>query len=396
MALKLFMLSDLDNAHTVRWARAIADRGVEILLMGLRPPSTDYYSEWPNIRVESAGLEFENIPGTDGSLTKIKYIRGLSSVRSFDRKFRPNVVHAHYSSSYGVLATLAGLRPRIVSVWGADVYKTPQRSPLHRMMIARVLNSADRVLSTSHVMRGHVLDIVDRPVAVTPFGVDMERFSPTGQVTVSDEPLVVGTVKHLTPKYGNEYLIKAFARVVKKVSRPLRLVIVGDGPDREMLEKLASDEGVLDLTEFAGRVSYDEVPEYHKTFDIAVYPSVDRSETFGVATVESQACATPVIVSDIGGLPEVVRHGETGLVVPAADEIKLADALEQLVNDDIGRRRMGDAGRDHVEHEYDLGNCVDRMIRIYEDVTGIPHYQVGASPVTRDSANKPRPVQLRD
>ena len=88
--------------------------------------------------------------------------------------------------------------------------------------------------------------------------------------------------------------------------------------------------------------------------------------TFGVAVIEAGACALPVVVSDAGGLPEVVRDGETGLVVPREDVPALQAALKRLVLDEALRRRIGRAGREHVAREYAWEVCVDRMMACYE------------------------------
>ena len=110
------------------------------------------------------------------------------------------------------------------------------------------------------------------------------------------------------------------------------------------------------------------MPAWLNRLDIYAAPSRLDSESFGVAVIEASACALPVVVSDVGGLPEVVRDGETGLIVPRDDVPALQAALKRLVLDAALRERLGQGGRAHVEREYEWGHCVDLMERCLERV----------------------------
>jgi L-malate glycosyltransferase len=146
-----------------------------------------------------------------------------------------------------------------------------------------------------------------------------------------------------------------------------RLLIVGDGPQRDELVQLAAQLGITERTRFVGAVAHSDVPHWLHQLDIYAAPSRLDSESFGVAVIEAGACGLPVAVSDAGGLPEVVVDGETGLVVPRDDVPALQAALKRLVLDAALRDRLGAAGRLHVEREYEWGRCVDLMERCYAD-----------------------------
>jgi glycosyltransferase involved in cell wall biosynthesis len=197
-------------------------------------------------------------------------------------------------------------------------------------------------------------------IAITPFGVDLERFSPAPRP--ENRPLTVGIVKSLAPKYGVDLLVRAFAGLPPGC----RLLIVGDGPQRAGLEALTRELDIAERTEFAGAVPHADVPRWLNRLDIYTAPSRLDSESFGVAVIEASACALPVVVSDAGGLPEVVRDGETGLVVPRDDVPALQAALLRLVHDAPLRERLGRAGRAHVTRAYAWAHCVDLMERCCE------------------------------
>ena len=367
--MRLMILSDARSAHTIRWIHALASRGHEILLFTLTPPPADAYTEIGAVSVVWPGVDADIARREEGALGKLRYLQALPFLVAQIRRWQPDLVHAHYASSYGLLATLARARPRIVSVWGMDVYSFPHRSLLHRQLMKTILGSADAVLSTSHIMREQVLKLVNRPVTVTPFGVDTQRFCPS---TAPRPPgsLRVGTVKALEEKYGIEYLLRAFAIVLEKGTHPAgyRLLIVGGGSRLDQLKRLAVDLGIAEWVEFAGASAYAHVHRGHQALDLAVYPSIEASESFGVAVVESQSCGVPVVVSRIGGLPEVVLERRTGLLVPPRDADALAMAMLEILDDPQSRRRMGESGRQHVIDSFSIAACTDVMEHAYQSV----------------------------
>jgi glycosyltransferase involved in cell wall biosynthesis len=183
--------------------------------------------------------------------------------------------------------------------------------------------------------------------------------------------VVIGTVKTLAPLYGIDVLIQAFAHVCEQlkqdgISKSLKLRIVGGGPDADMLLDLARRLGISDQVDFVGRVDHAQVPEELKMLDI--YVALSRRESFGVAVVEACACGVPVVVSDVGGLPEVVRDGITGFVVPSEDYVAAAAVLRRLVDNDDLRHQIGRAARAHVERLYDWNQSIQMMIDCYRRV----------------------------
>ncbi len=284
-------------------------------------------------------------------------------------------MNAHYASGYGTTAALVGFRPTLLSVWGSDVYDFPYESWWKGRLLRWNLRRATRLASTSQVMAGQTASLAPELMHafITPFGVDCERFSPRDERDARH--LTIGTVKTLAPKYGIDLLVRAFANLLDDArfaaidrQRPLRLLLVGGGPDGDALRALAEELGVAARVEFAGQVPHADVPNWLRRLDIYVAASRSDSESFGVAAVEASACGVPVVVSDAGGLPEVVDHGVTGLVVPRDDVQALAHALGSLVLDPARRAAFGSAGRAHVLQRYEWERCVDTMVSAYECV----------------------------
>lgn len=360
--LNIAILSSASSIHTVRWANGLSAAGVRVHLIS-QQPLIEGWSDQVNTYV----FTDRGVPG---------YFLMAPKVRKLLNQIRPDLVNAHYASGYGTTAHLANYRPWLLSVWGSDVYDFPYKSPLHRWGVASNLKAADAVASTSHCMSEQTRSLVPSldEIAITPFGVDCTSFAPIEKITqAADAPLVIGTVKTLSPKYGIDVLIGAFALAKKTLgqtdpatAKRLRLRIVGGGPDAASLQHLARQLQVAEVVEFVGPVMHDQVPvELHK---IHIFVALSRSESFGVAAIEAGAVGLPVLVSDAGGLPEVVLHGKTGLVVPKENAQAAADALLQLIQSLELRQQLGSAGRAHVLANYSWDTCVQNMIAVYERV----------------------------
>lgn len=353
---QLLMLAPASVIHTQRWVEALHERGVQLVLATQHDEGS-----WR----APVGVRVVRLPhrGTAG------YFRNVPALRRLLREVRPDLLSAHYASGYGTTAAWSGFRPWLLSVWGSDVYDFPYEGRLQGWLLRRNLRQADAVASTSEAMARQVRRLVPDigTVEVTPFGIDTGRFAPQPQV---HEGIVIGTVKTLAPKYGIDLLLRAFAQVLaaSDPSTALSLVIVGDGPQRAELEALSAALGIAAQVRFVGAVSHAEVPQWLNRFDLYVAASRLDSESFGVAVLEASACGLPVVVSDVGGLPEVVVQGETGWVVPREDVASLAEAIQRLISAPETRSRLGAAGRKRVLAHYEWQHSVDAMLRCFDAI----------------------------
>lgn len=362
--MKIVLLSGYNVIHTVRWANSLCERGHDVHLISLHRRGDTL-----DPRVKKVILPF---PPPLGYYLNIPFIRYIL------QKIKPDLVNAHYASGYGTLGRLSGFHPYVLSVWGSDVYDFPHYSDRNRKLIVKNLLSADIVCSTSYAMAKVTKKLCPGlgEIYVTPFGVDTKRFVPKAS-PVQKTTLTIGTIKKLRNKYGIDILIRSFAAMKENIreinpglSTTLRLMIVGEGVDKDDLVKLAADIGVGDVTEFVGAIPYADVPGYLKSIDIYAALSRLDSESFGVAIIEASACGLPVVVSDTDGPSEVVNNESTGLIVPRENVTESAMALERLVIDSSLRHQLGTAGRSHVVDTYDWEKSVDIMENVYNKVAG--------------------------
>lgn len=363
--MKVLLLSDAYSIHTIKWAKSLNKKGIEIAVFSLNFNENEANPYQNDTNVKVYYCVDKNAKKRSSGFAKLSYLSALPALKKAISEFKPDIVHAHYASSYGLLGALSGFHPYIISVWGSDVFDFPNISFLHKAVINYNLAKADRILSTSKVMAVETKKYTDKEVIVTPFGIDLDKFKPLNVNSLFDKnDIVIGTIKTLEEKYGIEYLIKAFAIVKNKYHNlPLKLLIVGDGSLSENLKNLVHDLNIEEETVFTGKIAHELVPVYDNMLSVSV--SVSNSESFGVAVIETSACGKPVVVSDVGGLPEVVKDGITGIVVPPRNPEKTAEAIEKLVLDDSMRKQMGAAGREHVAQFYDWNKNVEQMVDIY-------------------------------
>ena len=300
---------------------------------------------------------------------KIGYLCDLRAVKRIVRQIDPDILHAHWATSYGLMGAFSGCHPFVLSTWGSDVFDFPQKSFLHRKTLQYIMNRSDYVTATSRMLAEETRKYLspERTVRTIPFGVDIHRFSlksrRTGQI------FTVGIVKKLEKKYGVDFLIKAFSTLFQ-IDRQARLLIVGDGSEESALRRLCRSLDVEDNVSFVGFIANERVPDYMNQMDVFVVPSVMSSETFGVAAVEAAASGLPVIASNIGGLPEVVLDGETGFLVPPRDPEAIAEKMIQLWKDEKLRVQMGRAARRFVEQNYIWEENAIEMERLYLNAAG--------------------------
>lgn len=361
--MKILLLSGASSIHTTRWANGLVEKGVEVHLIS-QHPVTDFLSDKVQVYLfPNRGL--------------IGYYLMVPQVKRLLKKIQPDLVNAHYASGYGTTARLANYHPLLLSVWGSDVYDFPYKSFLHNYIIRKNLLSADKIASTSHCMAQQTKNIVPSvyDIAITPFGVDLDMFKSAQPLDIKNNEIVIGTVKTMKYKYGIDTLIEAFSLLYKKlmVNNPtlasmLKLRLVGGGDDINTLKELASKLNIVDRVEFIGHVNYQNVPTELSKIDIYVALSRLDSESFGVAIIEAGAAYRPVVVSNVGGLPEVTMENITGLIVPKENPQAAANAIEQLVLNPTLRKNMGISGRQHVESSYSWDESLNIMMKLYQDI----------------------------
>lgn len=360
--MKILLLSDLNSIHTKKWVKAISLEGIELFVFGLTPAKDEFYENLSNVQIGSAHQE--NLRSRS-LFSKLSYLKQVKKIKEFYRSFQPDLVHAHYASSYGLLGSYLKHKPYLISMWGTDIFEFPKQSILNRMLLRRNLKKADFLFSTSHSMAKEAKLYTNKDIKIVPFGVDVSLFSPRASQLKNE--FVIGIVKTLELNYGINFLIEAFSIVHNKFpERNIKLVIAGSGRQEEALKNQVTSLKLSNKVEFRGYIPNSEVPACFNEMDVAVISSLE--ESFGVAAVEAGACGIPVVATAVGGLPEVVIDGHTGLICEPANPKDLSIKLTTLLLDDQLRKTLGKNARTHVLENYDWNQNVALMVSYYNTI----------------------------
>jgi glycosyltransferase involved in cell wall biosynthesis len=280
-------------------------------------------------------------------------------------------VHVPFLQDFHLTPEIVSAGRLLVSPLGSDVVPPPdlgtfppevaqQRRDLLRM--GHAVSVCSRAFATD-VAAFAGID-VDR-IAVVPMGVDLAQFRP-----VAREPahrLTVGFFKGFRPVYGPTVLLSAIPKVLAQVPNAC-FELIGHGDLLPECRAMAFESGAGDAIAWGDPCPYDRLSSVIGRWDLSVVPSF--CESFCVAALESQAMEVPVVASHVGGLPETVRDGETGVLVPPGDADALAHAIVVLLSDGARRREMGQAGRRFVTDRYEWSACLDQWEMLYEQVAG--------------------------
>jgi len=329
-------------------------------------PSAEMYEGIPVYRLAM------RIP--EGSLkARVNYLlthRGICrEMFAILQRHRIDLLHVQCVSSNGHYARIArqelGL-PLVVTTQGErtmDATGLYQRSAFANESLRALLRNADHITACSR----HTLDDMENywgslfgsRASVVYNGIDLRNFA-AAEPYPSAEPYILG-IGRLVPQKGFDVLIRAFA---KAAIPGWKLLIAGEGTEREALQNLILELGLQDRASLIGRADRPTAAGLFLGCGFFVLPS--RMEPLGIVNLEAMAAGKPVVASRVGGVPEIVREGETGLLFPAEDEAALCEAIKRLASSAELRNRFGAAARRAVE-AFTWPAIAGQYIKIYQE-----------------------------
>jgi len=356
--MRVCVISEARSIHTRRWMGSLAREGCDIQLVS-------------SSKAEIPGVTLHHHPIY--SPNPWHQVRNVRSIRELICALKPDVIHLFglFSvSSLGTMWAIRGLENFVISVWGSDVSPAGAGETYKERLIKRyLLNQGECLVSISEYLAHEVGRYLKRPreIEVIPWGVDIDMFRPLERGATSGV-VTIGFAKRLHPLSGPDILLKAFHYARDRCKRDLLLKIAGNGPIEDRLKQEATQLGLAESVEWTGWLGTPEgLRDFYHSVDMLVMPS--RRESFGVSAVEASATGLPVIASRFGGIPEIVVHGETGLLVNTEDIHGFGEAIVTLGEDGDLRRQMGAKARARAVERFDWRNSVRDMVTIYRRVS---------------------------
>lgn len=285
------------------------------------------------------------------------------------RKVKPDLVHVQsiLLVLHGFLAKLFLRKPYLVYGRGTDIYLA---SKFDRLLYKLTLSSADAVIAQTNHMKSAIQEFYHKDIFVIPNGVDIDRFSRLSrgkariELNIKGDEKILLFVGGLRPVKGVRYLIESMS-IIKQEYENIRLLIVGEGEERQTLEGLAAR---LDLTEcisFLGQITNDAIPGYMIASDILILPSL--SEGFPVTILEAMAAGLPIVTTRVKGMPEIVRDGENGFLVEPKNPGQIGEKVLLLLENDDLRRRISGNNREKAKR-YSWESVARSLEEVYTKV----------------------------
>ena len=301
------------------------------------------------------------------------------------KKEKPDLIHAHWVLPQGFVAAMVGKMlkiPVVITAHAGDVF--PLNNMIFRFLSRLTFNSAAAFTVNSYFTKSAVAKIAKRPIRIIPMGVDLKLFSSASAHAAAAVRKKYGVngksgkdgkmllfVGRLAEKKGVTYLIAAMKAVVKAFPNS-KLVVVGDGPEKSALLQQSRQLGLSSSIIFAGNIPNTDLPSFYKASDVFVLPSiVDSSgdtEGLGVVLLEAIAAGTPVVASDVGGIPDIVIKNKTGLLVEQKNPAALAAAIVLLLKNYRLRKKIAAAAKILVEKNFSWEKITVEFAKIYSSI----------------------------
>ena len=300
-------------------------------------------------------------------------IAGMVAVWRLCRRERYDVIHVHWPvplALWGWAARRARRGAVVLTFYGIELRWVKRSLPFLKGFVRWICRWADRVVAISSATAREIRELVDVPVDVIPYTTPFTGHSASRALTAgAGKRLTILFIGRLVELKGLAYLIEAAVRLDGRV--PVRIVAIGIGPERERLEALARERKVE--IDFRNKVPDAELHQAFVTSDLLVLPSIidarGDTEGLGVALLDAMSYGIPAIASRVGGIPDIIEDGVSGLLVPPADPEALAAAIERVARDPAYAKRLADGGRERLRTHFSWDVITKKWEAVYSAIS---------------------------
>lgn len=296
------------------------------------------------------------------------------------KKYNIDVIYAQWVIPTGFIAFLTNRfhkKPVVIKIYGAEIYPFSNKdnitSKIAKHIIKMTLRNVEAVVGNSGPTCEVGEKISGRKIKILPEGVDLNSFNPDRvyaeikqKYQLEDHSIIFATGRMVERK-GFKYLIEAIPYVLRDYPKT-KLIIGNDGPERKNLEDLSDTLGISKNVIFPGFIPNEDLPKFMALANVFVLPSIidqtGDTEGLGLVLLEAMACGTPVIGTNVGGIPYIIKNGMNGLLVEQKNPEQLAEIIIRLLGDGGLRKRIGEAGKKYVEKNFSWGIISEKCVQI--------------------------------
>jgi glycosyltransferase involved in cell wall biosynthesis len=296
-------------------------------------------------------------------------VSGARAAWKICRQERIDVLHVHWPFPHGLMALLPGwlLGCKVVYSCHSAEFALAAGSKLSTSLLAFCLRRSFAITANSTHTAGLVRQVAGREAQIIPWGATI-HVDPTANPISQEIPLLLFSGR-LIERKGVDFLLRAMPTILSR--QKVRLIITGDGHCRPEWESLARSLGLGEAVAFAGFVSNAELSSLFRSCSIYVHPAIYDSkgdtEGQGVVLVEALSNRRPVVASAVGGIVDVIKDGQTGILVPEKNPDAIAKAVLRLIEDPDYARQLGEQGYAHVRNYFDWDRIMDQYETIYSE-----------------------------
>lgn len=290
----------------------------------------------------------------------------------FVRKNDSDIIHSHWWIPTGlvgvIIARLTG-KPLVITSHGTDIFILGKF--VRMKFLARwVFNQAKMITVVSNALKKRLIDdlhISHEKIKVIPMPVDLERFYPLKMEKTID----ILCIGRLIERKGIDILVNAVEKL-KSYNEGIKTVIIGTGPEKGRLLNMIKEKCLENNVNFIDTVPNDELIQYYNLSKVFVLPTITdwkgETEGLGVVLLEALSCKTPVVGTDTGGIPDIVKNNETGLLVKEKDVDGLADAIQKLLDDKKLREKIAEKGYEYARTMFNPKKISSEFLDVYNDL----------------------------
>jgi glycosyltransferase involved in cell wall biosynthesis len=359
---RILFLADINSPHTQKWAIALSKSNFEIGIFSFNNSNLNWMQSHQNIKClyQSKHKQINSIYG------KSKYLMQLLRLFYIILKFKPQVIHTHYISSYGLLGALTFFKPFVVSAWGTDITHFPKKSFLHRFSVKFVLWRADKICVSSSILKEEIKKYSKKSSTIIPFGINLNEFYQFKNVRKTKN-FTFGCIKLFEKIYNLDKVVEAFYLLsIKYPESCLKLKLVGDGSMKEKIKERVIELGIITQVEFTGWVEHKLVAQQLNSLDVLI--NVSEYESFGVSVAEAMACRVPVIISGAEGFKDLVPDIENAFIAASTSPQDIFQAMESCFLNIELRNMAVNISYDLIKKKFDLVNNLKQMEHVYSEL----------------------------